>query len=148
MAKAFSLQSLLDLANRQSDSAAATLGKLGAEHARMEATLRLLLQYRDEYRERFRVAGAHAMDSMAWRNFHEFMLKLDKAIDEQRIAVARATRDILDGRGAWRSSQIKVKAYDTLAQRFHTQSAHKEARRESRDADELAGLRTRRRAYH
>lgn len=140
MDKMFTLQTILDLARRQSDAAASTLSTLNAEHARATSTLRMLMDYRDEYQTRFRQNAAKCMDASALRNFQEFMLKLEEAIEQQREVVARAAHDRDAGLGEWRARQRQVKAFDTLADRQRAEAHRKQARHEARAADEWASM--------
>src|SRR4026208_1932698 len=82
----FRLQTVHDLARERNDTAAAQLGTLNTEAARAEAKLNLLLQYREEYRERYRVAVKNNLHSAGWQNFRDFLDKLDEAIEQQRAA--------------------------------------------------------------
>ncbi len=137
MSKPFSLRILLDLAERKSAEAAAHLGGLSTQMTRTEAKLGLLLDYREEYRARFRAALNKDLDVAGLRNFHEFMAKLDHAIDQQRNAVAH-TRDLAQaGRRDWQSKQYQLKAFDTLARRHASAEARRISRSEQRESDEM-----------
>lgn len=136
----FSLQTILDLARRQSDSAATNLTKLNAEHTRATSTLSMLMKYRDEYQARFRQNAASCMDASALRNFQEFMLKLEEAIEQQRKLVARAAHDRDAGLSEWRARQRQVKAFDTLADRQRAEANRKQVRQEARAADEWTSM--------
>lgn len=140
MDKMFTLQTILDLARRQSDAAASTLSTLNAEHTRAQTTLRMLMEYRDEYHARFRLNATRCMDSMALRNFQDFMLKLDEAIEQQREVVARTGRERDAGLGEWRARQRQVKAFDTLADRQRAQAQREQNRREAKASDEWTSM--------
>lgn len=137
MRKSFSLQAVLELAQRQSADAVAKLGALNTELAGSEAKLKLLLHYRDEYQVRFRSAAARTIDSAGWKNFHDFMAKLDEAIEQQRSAVAHSRERMLSGQREWHAKRRKAQAFDTLAERHEANVARHEARREARVADDL-----------
>ena len=140
MPRAFSLQSLLELAQRQSDGAATTLGGLNAHVRGSEAKLNLLLRYREEYRARFRAALHQNTSSSGWRNFHDFMDKLDQAIEQQRAALLNSREMMQIGQREWRSAQRRVKTFDTLAQHHATTEARRLAKSEQREHDDRSGI--------
>ena len=80
MKDTFRLRVVQDLARKGSDAAAMQLGLLNAEVAKAEAKLNMLLNYREEYRERFRSSMNQDVHSAGWKNFQEFLVKLDEAI--------------------------------------------------------------------
>ena len=90
MSRAFPLQILMDQASSRNEATAARLAEAGARLAEAEKQLDQLLGYRTDYQARFRSAVAAGTDSAGWRNFHEFMDRLDAAIAQQREAVTLA----------------------------------------------------------
>jgi flagellar FliJ protein len=134
----FRLQTVHDLARERNDTAAAQLGTLNTEAARAEAKLNLLLQYREEYRERYRVAVKNNLHSAGWQNFRDFLDKLDEAIEQQRAAVLVSKEAVQQGRTEWQSTQRDVRAYDTLAERHERAEAYRSKQVDQRLMDELA----------
>jgi flagellar FliJ protein len=118
MTKTFSLKKVQEVADIRTDAAAANLGTLMQNLQRQEAKLALLLQYRDEYQERLRLAKQRGLDGLALRNFHDFLDRLEQALAEQRTAVSHARNSVERGRAEWRSADQRSRAYDTLSQRF------------------------------
>ena len=117
MNNTFRLKVIQDLAQSESDSAAIKLGSLNAEAAKAEAKLKMLIDYREEYRERLRNSLNQDVHSAGWKNFQLFLAKLDEAVEQQRSAVALCHQAVHQGQREWQSKQKQVKAYDTLAQR-------------------------------
>lgn len=143
MAKNFSLQVLRDLAQRHTDAAARDLGLLHAQGQDLERQLQLLQQYREDYQARFRESLQRGMDPTGWRNFQEFMNRLDAAIAEQHEALAHSSHRIQAGQAEWRAQQRKLKSYDTLTQRHVRSEARRTGKLEQREQDEHASkLRT------
>jgi flagellar protein FliJ len=138
MKDTFRLRVVQDLAQQRSDSAAVRLGRLNAESAKAEQKLNMLLEYRDEYRERFRSKMNQDVHTSGFRNFQEFLKKLDEAIDQQRGAALAARRAVLNAQHEWQSSQIQVQAYDTLAMRHQAVQAERVKRLDQRATDEFA----------
>ncbi len=137
MAKTFSLRTLLELAERKSSDAAMRLGGLQAQMSHTESKLNLLLDYREEYRARFRAALNKDFDANSLQNFHHFMAKLDQAIDQQRNAVEQSRELTQAGRREWQHRQYRLKAFDTLAQRHASTEARRISRSDQREADEV-----------
>src|SRR3712207_4354749 len=117
MKDTFRLKVVQEVARQESDSAASRLGALNAEAAKAEAKLNMLLSYREEYRERFRSSMHRDVHSAGWKNFQQFLEKLDEAIEQQRAAVVASQQAVHRGQREWQSKQQQVKAYDTLEQR-------------------------------
>jgi len=138
MNNTFRLKVVQDLAQNQSDSAAAKLGTLNAEVTKAEAKLDMLIGYRDEYRERFRASMNQDVHSAGWKNFQQFLAKLEEAIEQQRAAVAVCRQAVHAGQREWQSKQKQVKAYDTLAQRHELVQADRLKRLDQRLMDDFA----------
>ena len=98
----FRLKVVQDLAQKQSETAAMHLGALNAEVAKAEAKLNMLLGYREEYRDRFRASMQQDIHSAGWKNFQQFLVKLDEAIDQQRGACKFARHAVEIGRASCR----------------------------------------------
>jgi flagellar FliJ protein len=138
MPKPFPLQSLLDLSLERMDEAARHLGRLLACEQEVEKTLEMLLQYREEYRKRFREAAQNGMGRDQWSNYRSFLGRLDEAVEQQRQLLARSRQQTAAGQQAWLAQRTKVKAFDTLAQRHKALEARTEGRAEQRAQDEHA----------
>jgi flagellar FliJ protein len=138
MKNAFRLQVVQDLAQQQSDSAATRLGKLNAEAAMAEQKLNMLLEYREDYRARFRGAMNQDVHSAGWKNLQQFLVKLDEAVEQQRAAWEATRQAVLRGQREWQAKQIQVKAYDTLAQRHHAVQVERVKKLDQFTTDEFA----------
>lgn len=134
--KTFPLQSLLDLSNARMDDAARRLGELLSSAQEVEKTLELLIQYRDEYDNRFREAARQGMARDEWANYQSFLGRLDEAIAQQRAAVEASRQRTADGQNAWLDTRNRVKAFDALSQRHRATAVRAEARTEQRSQDE------------
>jgi flagellar FliJ protein len=140
MHKPFPLQTLLDLARNDSDSdsAAARLGALNGHDREMEERLRLLLDYRSEYTAHLARMAKVGMNSVDWRNFREFIDKIDVAIAQQRETVAQAKHQVQTGQHQWHAQQRKLKSFDTLSARHHSSELRREYRQEQKEQDDFA----------
>jgi flagellar FliJ protein len=138
MDKRFNLQSLQDLSSLRLEQATRQLGQLIAGEKQDEARLQLLVQYRQEYHALFLEAAGKGLDPGSWRNYQNFLIKLDEAVEQARAMALTAKNRTAAGQKNWLDKRGKVKAYDTLAQRFHARIAYEESRLEQKQTDEHA----------
>ncbi|MGP1675543.1 MAG: flagellar export protein FliJ [Burkholderiales bacterium] len=138
MSKPFPLQTLLDLAQEGSDAAAVQLGVVNGHDRDMQQRLQLLLEYRGEYTARLANLTQTGTHSIGWRNFREFIDKIDVAIEQQRELVAAAKREVETGKIHWHKQQRRLKSFDTLSQRHRSAERKREARQEQKEQDDFA----------
>ncbi|MBU6505779.1 MAG: flagellar export protein FliJ [Betaproteobacteria bacterium] len=139
MAQPFTLQPLLDLSHRNSESATRKLGELTRAQNSEQKKLETLLQFRKDYQEKFLAQSRNGMDSAGISNFQRFLGRLDEAVQQQRGVIEQATRSVQAGREALVEAQRSMKSFDTLAQR-HAETQQLQIRRmEQKMQDEQAG---------
>jgi len=139
MAKTFSLQPLVHLAQQQNEAATRKFGQLVQQQQAAQAKLDTLLQYRKDYQARLQEAVQNGMNQSDLRNFQDFILRLDEAIAQQRNANEYALSQVHAGRSELQEAQRKMKSFDTLAQR-HVENEKKRAEKiEQRQQDEHTG---------
>lgn len=138
MTPTFNLQGLLEIAISETDSAAASLGKLNRQLQMQEQQFTLLLQYRADYQERLRRAIVNGVDSVALRNFNEFIARLEQAIAQQHVAVDQARRRAEHGCLQWQDKRRISNAFDTLSQRAAAAVMRTENSREQKAQDAFA----------
>ncbi len=138
MKDTFRLRVVQEVAQQESDTAASRLGALNSEVAKAESKLNMLLGYREEYRQRFRNSVNTDVHSAGWKNFQQFLEKLDEAIEQQRAVVLACHQAVHRGQREWQAKQKQVKAYDTLEQRHDKAQAERLKRLDQRLMDELA----------
>lgn len=134
----FPLQTLLELAQQKMDEAGRRLAALLASEQQGEEKLQLLKNYRDEYHARFVEAGKRGMGPQEWRNFQDFLGRLDEAIAQQQQIVDQARQMAERGQQAWLSERTRAKAFDILSQRHETRQQQVEAKRQQKEADEFS----------
>ena len=138
MTNAFTLKTLLDLAQDKSDAAATRLGRLNVQAQSAEQKLQILIEYRREYEHNFQELSKTGVDQAKWLNFRAFMVKLDTAISEQEKTVSNSQNRVQLGRTDWHAEQHKLKTYDTLSQRHRAAEIKRASKIEQRDQDELS----------
>ncbi len=141
MTKPFSLQTVLELMQIRADDATERLAKLIASERDAKNKLAMLQQYRDEYAIRFRQAAQNGISKSEWRNYQEFLNRLDEAIDAQRRTVASQVEHTATGQTEWREQKTKLKAFDTLSDGHFASEMTIEGRLEQKKQDEFAARR-------
>lgn len=141
MAPPTAIDTLRELASKETDEAAVRLGRaiVAAEEAEKKRVL--LVQYRDEYSGRLQEKLAAGLTAKECRNFQLFLLKLDDAIAGQQQVVRDAQRRIDEERSSWQASERKRMSYGTLAARALKERQRKENRHEQKQTDEHAARR-------
>lgn len=139
MTKPFSLQTLMDLAQHQNESATRKLGQLNKLQHDAQHKLEMLQQYRSDYQTRLQESTRNGMNPDELRNFHEFIRKIDEAITQQLRAVEQSKASTQAGRGEFDSTRRKVKSFGMLQQR-HIEAQNKAAAKsEQKVLDEHTG---------
>jgi flagellar FliJ protein len=97
-----------------------------------------LVEYRREYTDNLARMASAGMSSVDWRNYRDFIDKIDAAIAQQRATVAVSRHEVQVGRQHWHSEQRKLKSFDTLSVRHHTAEIRRESVQEQKEQDEFA----------
>ncbi|HEX8403433.1 MAG TPA: flagellar export protein FliJ [Duganella sp.] len=144
MASKAQLETLIDLARRETDDAAKRLG--AALKAVDDATQKhqMLVGYRDEYVKRFEEAQAAGITPMAYRNFQAFMEKLDVAVKGQLDLIKHAEYRAAQEKTAWQNAERKRMSYSTLNDRAAADALKLDNKRDQKQMDEHAA----RQAYY
>lgn len=138
MAQSSALDTLIDLATKETDEAAKRLGRAIRVSEDAEQKLQLLLQYREDYLARFQSKLQGGLSIAGYRNFQLFLDKLEEAIMGQQKIIQDAQRRVGAERSAWQDSERKRISFDTLATRAEKAYLLKETRREQKQTDEFA----------
>jgi len=138
MASTQQLETLIDLARRETDDAAKRLGAALKAAADAEEKLNMLVGYRDEYGRRFDASQQQGITPMAYRNFQAFMEKLDTAIKGQQEVVRHSKARGDQEKQLWQDAERKRMSYSTLRDRAEAQELKKEAKRDQKAMDEHA----------
>ena len=144
MANQSALDTLVELAQRDTDDAAKRLGVAlkGVDEAQQK--LEMLLGYRDDYAGRLLQAQANGITPMAYQNFVAFMGKLDAATNGQREVLKHAQAKAAAEKTKWQEAERKRLSYKTLSNRAAEQALKLENKRDQKLMDEHAA----RQAYY
>jgi flagellar FliJ protein len=138
MASTQQLETLIDLAQRETDDCAKRLGAALKAVGDAEEKLNMLVGYRDEYGRRFDVSQQAGITPMAYRNFQAFMEKLDHAIKGQQEVLRHAQSRGEQDKKEWQDAERKRMSFSTLRERAEAQAQKLEAKRDQKAMDEHA----------
>jgi flagellar FliJ protein len=144
MANLSALETLIGLAQRDTDAAAK---KLGAELAAVDDArqkLTMLHGYRDDYANKLQAAQMNGITPLAYQNFVAFMGKLENAIAGQRDVVKNAEAKSVMAKTTWQVCERKRLSYRTLSERAAAETLRVENKRDQKQMDEHAA----RQAYY
>lgn len=144
MASKAQLETLMDLARRETDDAAKRLGIAlkAVDEARQKH--QMLVGYQAEYIKRFEAAQAAGITPMAYRNFVAFIEKLETAVKGQLEMIKHAELRSEQEKAAWQASERKRMSYSTLNDRADAAALKLENKRDQKQMDEHAA----RQAYY
>jgi len=138
MAHPSALDTLIDLAQRESDACAKRLGAALKAVEEGEQKLQMLMGYRDDYANRLDEAQMAGMTPFAYQNFTAFLAKLDNAISGQREVLKHAQYKAEQERSAWQESERKRLSYRTLNERAAQEALKVENKRDQKMMDDHA----------
>lgn len=138
MATSSALDTLIELASKESDEAAKRLGRCMKAVEEAEQKLALLTQYRDDYADRFQQSLSTGLTAMGYHNFQLFMDKLEQAISSQQLVLRETHLRVERERAAWQVSERKRMSYGTLANRALKARQQAESKRDQKQTDEHA----------
>lgn len=129
---------VVKVAENREQQAAQALGEAQAALTQAQQRLAELEQYCEEYIQRFHATGAMGMSAAKMLDYRAFLVKLDRAIKEQGLAVEQAGRLAERQRQEWFSHRGKVKMLDTVVARFQADEQRDADRKEQGDQDDRA----------
>ena len=104
----------------------------------MEQKLAALERYRKEYEDGFAQRAGAGFGAMAVRDFQTFLARLSDALEQQRQVVEQARAAHQAVIVVWREAAKRAHVVDTLTERWQSEEAREEGRRDQRDNDELS----------
>ena len=138
MANPSALETLIDLAQRESDACAKRLGAALKAVEDGEKKLEMLLGYRDDYVGKLDAAQMAGITPFAYQNFTAFIAKLDNAINGQKEVLKHAQYKADTERKGWQESERKRLSYRTLNERAAQQALALENKRDQKMMDDHA----------
>jgi flagellar FliJ protein len=143
MAQAFRFAFLLERAREQREKAATEMGEARARRDAGRDKLAQLESFRSEYRQRLTHTGMQGIAAHQWQDFRLFITRLDQAVEQQQIELARLEARFQQTLTAWQQCEREVKAFEALQARHEAEARQREAKAEQRLNDEAAARRRR-----
>jgi flagellar protein FliJ len=106
----------------------------GAEAA--ASRLAELQQYHADYLQSFKNSAQAGSSAMALRDYKQFLGRLEEAIRQQEQIVAQARQAAAGSTRSWLSAAQRVKAVDTVVDKWQGEERRREDRLEQRESDE------------
>ncbi|GAB3451112.1 flagellar export protein FliJ [Massilia solisilvae] len=138
MANPSALDTLTDLAQRESDEAAKRVGAARRTVEEAQQKLQMLLGYRDEYAQRLDAVQMAGITPHAYHNFVAFVGKLDHAIAGQQEVLRHAEARTALEQKAWQQCERKRLSYRTLSERAAREALRVENKRDQKLMDDHA----------
>ena len=129
------VQKVLD---RKEKDRARELGEAQGRLSAAEVKLRDLEQYRQDYEQAFQQRAKAGQPVRALRDFQVFLARLDQAIQQQRQIVAATRNDVSGHSTLWQSAARKVKAVESVVDRWQGEERRAQDRRDQKETDERA----------
>ncbi|MFC5461679.1 flagellar export protein FliJ [Massilia niabensis] len=144
MANTSALETLIELAQRDSDAAAKRLGAALKAVEEAEQKLNMLLGYRQDYADRLDQAQMAGITPFAYANFVAFVGKLDNAINGQQEVLKHTKYKSELEKTSWQESERKRLSYRTLTERAAAEALRVENKRDQKMMDDHAARTVRR----
>ena len=138
MAQLSALETLIDLAQKDSDAAAKRLGTANKLVEEAEQKLQMLVGYRDEYARKLDAAQVAGITPFAYHNFVAFIGKLDNALNGQREVLKHAQFKADSERKTLQESERKRLSYRTLNERAASEALKVQNKRDQKQMDDHA----------
>ncbi|HAK90620.1 flagellar FliJ protein [Massilia sp. UYP32] len=138
MAQLSALETLIDLAQKDSDAAAKRLGAANKLVEEAEQKLEMLVGYRDEYARKLDAAQVAGITPFAYHNFVAFIGKLDSALNGQRDVLKHAQFKAESERKTLQESERKRLSYRTLNERAASEALKVQNKRDQKLMDDHA----------
>lgn len=138
MAEHGALATLKDLAEKEVDDAALQLGAMRRGCQQAEEQLSMLIDYQHEYRTNLNTDMTQGIGSQRWINYQQFILTLEKAIEQHRQQLTQWNQKVEKALDFWREKKQRLQAWTTLQDRQSAATLLAENRLDQKKMDEFA----------
>lgn len=114
------------------------MGSAQQNLAAAESRLQELQQYHSDYLNSFQQTAMAGRNVMALRDFQAFLARLEDAIRQQQQIVAQARQTVAGSTKLWQTAAQRVKAVDSVVDKWQGDERRREDRLEQKDTDERA----------
>ena len=130
-----------NMAQQNEDVAAQTLGKIQRQLSEHHLKLSELMQYYQDYTERFNQQAVKGMSITQVQSYQKFISQLEIAIREQKKHITRTTEACDSSRADWTVERQKTQVLEKVITRYQKQEQKILNRQEQRRSDEFVANR-------
>lgn len=132
------LETLQERAEDATGEAMAKLAEMLAGLRDSENRLAMLMNYRDEYRNKMNASTQNGVSVVQLSNFRTFLARLEEAVAQQQADVEHWRIAVDRSRDAWREAEKRARSYGVLNDRRNERTRSAAARVEQKQNDEYA----------
>ena len=125
-----------NLAQKNEDMAAQTLGKIQRELSEHHLKLSELMKYYQDYTTRFNEQAVNGMSIIQVQSYQKFIAQLDIAITQQKEHIIRVSEACDSSRAEWTVERQKTQVLEKVMTRYQKQEQQVHNRQEQRLSDE------------
>jgi flagellar protein FliJ len=103
-----------------------------------ETRLQELQQYRSDYLGGFQRSAKAGGNVLALRDFQQFLARLEEAVRQQEQIVSQARQSVAGSTTQWQSAAKRVKAVDSVVDKWQCEERRREDQLEQKNFDERA----------
>lgn len=130
------LKRLVDIAAADERRAGLAVGRLITEHEKQQAQLGELNAFRTSYADKSR--GVSGSQSAHWKDYQDFLGRLDTAVHAQHQIVRDAEQGIAAARQRWMVKRQRLDSLKKVFERARREESLKRDRDEQKQLDDLA----------
>ena len=130
------LKPLQRINEHHEQKAATALGKHQQKLETNTKRLNDLNDYRIEYGRQFMSDGQQGISAARIQDYQKFMVNLDKAIQQQKLAIRQLQAEYELLKRQWMAAHNRSKSIDNVADRYLKEENYQEEKRTQKDLDE------------
>jgi len=136
MSRSKHLDSVARLMESRKHDAARRLGLSRQHRNKQHQRLQELIAYRTEYMSDFQHTVQAGMSALSLQDYHQFLSRLNHAIQRQKQTVEVAEREQALAKQAWLDSRSHSQAITKVIDRYRCKEQYERGKREQRESDE------------
>jgi flagellar FliJ protein len=142
MKKSQRLKIIVDLNATDEKKALEALGKAQRKKKQLQGKLDELLQYQQDYKQKFQTISEIGVNITQLLEFRAFISKLEIAIDGQKKAVLEQEEEVTFVRKTWERKHQKTKSLQKVCDTALEEEVKMEDKREQKEQDDQASSRS------
>jgi len=127
-----------DMAQQQANAAAQSVAECSLVYTNTQKQLDELLSYRDDYAKGLCHKGRTGLNATQIKDYRLFLVRLNKAIEQQQLVLNSAAARLAASRQAWVEKQQRAQAIDSVVSRYQQEEKRERSRRDQYESDEQA----------